>query len=82
MLFINQYSMVWSGAIIIGLASFLLLRKGITPWRIMSVLGIGVLFFGGWLALRPDPASTDNLDQFQSELGSGQTVLLELQSPY
>jgi hypothetical protein len=79
---INQYSIVWSSLIIIGLAAFLLLRKGLTPWRVMTVIGIGVVILGGWLAVRPDPASTDDLNQFQAELGYGQAVLLELQSPY
>jgi hypothetical protein len=82
MTIINQYSMIWSAVIIVGLAGFFLLRKGVTLRRLLIVLGTGAVFFGGWLTLRPDPASTNNLNDFQAELGNGVTILLELQSPF
>jgi hypothetical protein len=82
MTFINQYSMLWSSLLILGLVGFFLLRKGITLQRGLIVLGVGILLLAGWAVLRADPATTDDLDQFQTQLGSGQNVLLELQSPY
>lgn len=82
MTFINQYSIVWSSLILVGLVAFILLRRGFTTSRVIIVLGLGLAFIGGWFIIRPDAASTDDLVEFQSELGNGQTVLLELQSPY
>jgi hypothetical protein len=82
MQFINQYSMLWTSVILLGVISFVLLRKGVTLERGLIILGAAVLFFGIWLGLRPDQATTVDLGDFQSELGNGQSVLLELQSPY
>jgi hypothetical protein len=82
MTFINQYSIVWSGVILFGLVAFLLLRKGYTTQRILIILGLGAILITGWLIIRPDPPSTNDFDAFQSEIGNGQTVLLELQSPF
>jgi hypothetical protein len=82
MVFINQYSILWSSLLVLILVSFFLLRKGITLQRGLIILGIAVLLLGGWLGIRPDPASTADQDQFHGELGNGQSVLLELQSPF
>ena len=79
---INQYSMVWSGVIILGAAAFFILRKGYKPASGLKLIGIAVVLVVGWLILRPQQASTTELTQFNAELGQGTSVLLELQSPY
>ncbi len=82
MVFINQYSMVWSGVLILGVAAYFLLRRGYKPESGLKLVGIAAVLVVGWLILRPQQASTTGLTQFKAELGQGQSVLLELQSPY
>ena len=82
MKFINQYSILWSSLLILGLAAYFLLRKGFSWKRSLMVIAIGGLLLASWFFIRPQQANTTDLGQFQAELGSGQAVLLELQSPY
>jgi len=78
----NQYSMLLSGIFILGLAAFVFLRKGIKPKDGIKLLILAVVLFVTWLALRPEQASTNELTDFQSQIGQGQAVLVEMQSPY
>ena len=82
MTFINQYSMLWSSLIILGLAAFFLLRKQVSLARILALGGVAGLLLASWFLLRADPATTTDLADFQAEIGAGEAVLLELQSPY
>ena len=79
---VNQYSMLWSAVLILGLAAYFILRKGVKPTSTLKLILISAVLLVGWLVLRPEQASTTELAQFKGELGQGQTVLLELQSPY
>ena len=79
---INQYSMLWGGILILALVGFLILRKEAKLVNIAILIGLGAVLAGGWLVLRPDQASMNEMNQFQVELGDGQPVLLELQSPF
>ena len=79
---VNQYSMLWSGVIIMGAAAFFILRKGYTLKKGLGLLAIAALLLTGWLFLRPQQASTVGMTQFQAELNGGLPVLLELQSPF
>jgi len=79
---INHYSMLWSGVLILGVAAFFFLRKGYEPKSGFKLVALAAILLVGWLVLRPEQASTTELAQFKAELGQGQTVLLELQSPY
>ncbi len=79
---INQYSIVWSAILILGAAAFFLLRKDYSFMSGLKVVGIAAVLLVGWLVIRPQQASTTELTQFKAEIGQGQSVLLELQSPY
>jgi hypothetical protein len=79
---INHYSMLWSALIILALAAFILLRRGFKAKNGLILLILAVVLLAGWFVLRPQRASADELTVFQAELGQGQNVLLELQSPY
>ena len=74
--------MLLSGIFILGLAAFVLLRKGIKPKDGITLFVLAVALFGIWLFLRPEQASTSELTEFQSQIGQGQAVLVEMQSPY
>ena len=80
--FINHYSMLWSGVLILASAAFFILRKGYEPKSGLKLVGLTAILLVGWLVLRPEQASTTEFVQFEAELGQGQTVLLELQSPF
>jgi hypothetical protein len=82
MVFVNQYSILWTSLILFAVISYFLLRKGFSLQRGLVLLGIGLALVAGWLIIRPQQASTNDLGQFEAELGAGRAVLLELQSPY
>ena len=79
---INQYSMLWGGVIILGLTAFFLLRKGFKRKDGIKLLLLAIALLSVWLILRPQQASTNEMADFQAQLGQGQAVLLEMQSPY
>ena len=79
---INHYSMLWSGVLILAVAAFFILRKGYEPKKGVMLAVLAAILLVGWFVVRPEQASTTELAQFEAELGQGQIVLLELQSPY
>jgi hypothetical protein len=79
---INNYSMFIFGLSILGLAAFFSFRRGFNPKNGILLLVIAALLLTGWFVLRPEQATATKLADFQAELSQGQTVLLELQSPY
>ena len=79
---LNQYSMLLSGIFILALAAFIFFRKGIKPKDGITLLFLAVALFIGWLVIRPEQASTNELAEFQSQIGQGRAVLVEMQSPY
>ena len=79
---INHYSMLWSGIFVLGLAAFLLFRKGLKARRGLILILVAGGLMAGWFVMRPDPASAADMVQFEAELGTGRNVLLELQSPF
>ena len=79
---INQYSMLWGGIVILSLAALVFLRKGIKPRDGIKLFALFLALFVVWLVIRPERASTNEMAEFQSKIGQGQAVLLEMQSPY
>jgi len=79
---INQYSMLWGSILVLVLAAFFMLRKGFKSRDGIKLLVLAAVLLGGWFILRPQQATTTEYAQFQAELGQGQALLLELQSPY
>jgi hypothetical protein len=79
---VNQYSMLWAGIFIVVLAAFVFLRKGIKLNNGIWLFAVLAALFASWLFLRPEKASTNELAEFQSQIGQGQAVLIEMQSPY
>ena len=79
---VNQYSMLWAGVFIVILAAFVFLRKGVKFKNGIGLLSLVIVLFVAWLFLRPEKASTNELAEFQSQIGQGQAVLVEMQSLY
>ncbi len=74
--------MLWGAVIIMGLVVFFIQRRGFNPTDSILLLAAAAVLLIGWLVLRPEQATTSEYGQFQADLGQGQAVLLELQSPY
>ncbi|HSM70588.1 MAG TPA: hypothetical protein VK851_03515 [Anaerolineales bacterium] len=79
---LNQYSMLLSGIFILGLAALVFLRRGINLKNGVGLLAVALALFAAWLLIRPEQASTNDLAEFRSQIGQGQAVLVEMQSPY
>ena len=74
--------MLWGGIFILGLVAFILLRKGFKPKDGIKLLVLAGALFTIWVFIRPEQASTNELSEFQLQIGQGQAVLVEMQSPY
>jgi len=79
---INQYSMLLSGIAILGLVIFVFIHKGFKPRDSIVLLLLALALFAVWMFIRPEQANTDELAEFRSQIGQGQVVLVEMQSPY
>lgn len=80
--FVNHHSLVLAALVVILLLGILLLRSRGNP---LSYLGVGLLIAGmflAWWLLRPSPTDIQDENQVLDQIGSGQAVLLEFQSPY
>lgn len=82
MVLINQYSILWSGVIILGLAAVFLLRRGFKPRNALILLALVVVLVAGYYLIRPETPTTSEMVRFEEELGQGRYVMLELQSPF
>lgn len=79
---INHYSMLWSGLFVIGLVAFFLLRDGFKQSDGFILAGIVIVMSAIWLVLRPARGTEAAAPDVLAEVGQGQPVLLELQSPF
>jgi len=79
---INHYSVIFGALFIFGLTVFLLLRDGYKPADGVILFILAVALIAVWLLSRPQSGTIDGLAQFESKLGQGRAVLLELQSPF
>lgn len=79
---INHNSIIISALFVFGFTALLLLRDGFTPKDGVILIVLAIFLFFGWFSKRPQPGTSIELDQFESEIGQGQAVLLEMQSPY
>jgi len=74
--------MLWGGVAILSLAAYVFLRKGFKTRDGIVLLVLAVGLAAVWTFIRPERASTNELGEFQSQIGHGQAVLVEMQSPY
>ena len=74
--------MLWGGIFILGLAAFMFLRKGFKLRDGLMLLALVIALVAVWMVIRPEQANTSELAEFQSHIGQGQAVLVEMQSPY
>ena len=80
--FINHYSMVMSFIFVLAVVAFFLLRDGATTKDFYILAMVAGLLVFAWTVLRPATDTTETVSQLQVEIGQGQPILLELQSPF
>jgi len=79
---INHYSMIISFVFILGLTAFFTLRDGAQTRDYYILTALAAMLFVAWIILRPATDTAETKSEFESTLGQGQPVLLELQSPF
>jgi type II secretory pathway component PulM len=79
---INQYSLLWIGILVLVGAAALLLRGGAPRRGAVLWVGLALVLVGGWLLLRPQASPVEDDEAVQAFIGKGTPVLLEFQSPY
>lgn len=79
---INQYSFVLVALLAIGVLAVFLLRDGVRGSDLVAVGSLTLGFVLAFLLLRPAPSAFRQLEQVESQIGTGTPVLLEFQSPY
>jgi len=79
---INHYSILWGGAFLFGLLAFFF-RKDETKKKYLGIIaGISVVLLAVWFSMRAQSGSTEAASVLRQQIGQGQVVLLELQSPF
>jgi len=79
---LNQHSFLVAAALALVVLAALLLRDGLRP---ADLIALGALCLGLALAfalLRPTASANAQADAVRAQIGQGQPVLLEFQSPY
>jgi hypothetical protein len=79
---INHYSILWGFVIVLIPLTFFLLRDGAKKKDFVILGGIAVLLLGVLLLIRPEAGSRETTSALRGQIGQGQPVLLELQSPF
>ena len=79
---INHYSILWGFAIVLIPLAFFLLRDGAKKKDFIILGGVAVLCLGTLFLIGPEPGSKESASALREQIGQGQPVLLELQSPF
>lgn len=82
MALVNQYSFLLLSLVALVLLAFFLLRDGArgSDWAALASLALGL--FLAYALLRPGRSTNQRAEEVLDRIGSGQAVLVELQSPY
>ena len=79
---INHYSILWGVAILFGLLAYFF-RKDETKRKYVGIIaGISLVLLAIWSNTRAQTGSTEAASLLRRQIGQGQAVLLELQSPF
>ena len=79
---INHYSILWGVAFLFGLFLFLFRKDDVKRKRLFAITGVVVVLLSVWFTFRAQTASKEAASVLREEIGQGQPVLLELQSPF
>jgi len=80
--FLNQYSFLILGALLLALTVYGLSRRGFRKPDWLLLLLMAGLIFAAWWVLHPSASQVRDASAVKAEIGVGTPVLLEFQSPY
>ncbi len=80
--FLNQYSFLILGALVLALTVYGLSRRGFRRLDWLLLFLMAGLVFAAWWVLHPTASPARDASAVRAEIGAGTPVLLEFQSPY
>lgn len=79
---INHYSILWGVAFLFALFLFLFRKDEVKKKKLFAITGVVVVLLAVWFTTRAQTGSKAVASALREEIGQGQPVLLELQSPF
>jgi len=79
---INHNSFTIFATLLWLMVSAIAIRKMSSPGSYLLSAGLALILVGVFYSVRPKQASPTDGNSLQSQIGAGQVVLLEFQSPY
>ena len=79
---INHYSILWGVLFLFGILAFLVRKDEARKKKLRIIAGISVVLLAIWFSMRTQTGSTEAAAVLRDQIGQGQAVLLELQSPF
>ncbi len=79
---INHYSILWGVAFLFALFVYIFRKDDARKKRLYIVTGGVFVLLAVWFTMRVQTGSTESASLLRGQIGQGQPVLLELQSPF
>ena len=79
---INHYSILWGVAFLFALFAYIFRKDDAKKKKLYIVTGGVVVLLAVWFTMRAQTGSTESASILREQIGQGQPVLLELQSPF
>lgn len=79
---INLYSSILLLGLLLLVAWRVVMRRKVTPARSMALAVLALALIVVWWIVRPVQTPFEDLSSLSAQIGAGQPVLLEFQSPY
>ena len=79
---INHYSILWGVVFLFALLLYLFRKDDAKKRKLYIFTGITVVLLSIWFTTRAQTGSTESASTLRDQIGQGQPVLLELQSPF
>jgi hypothetical protein len=79
---INHYSILWGVAFLFAIFVYIFRKDDAKKKRLYIVSGSVVVLLAVWFTMRAQTGNTEPASMLREQIGQGQPVLLELQSPF
>ncbi len=79
---INHYSILWGVVFLFALFAYIFRKDDAKKKKLFIATGIVVTLLAVWFTMRAQTGSTETASALRGQIGQGQPVLLELQSPF
>ena len=79
---INHYSILWGVAFLFALLLYFFRKDEAKKKKLFALTGITLVLLTVWFTTRAQTGSTEAASTLRDQIGKGQPVLLELQSPF